>query len=326
MRRFLQFLAGLIGIVILLAIVEYLPAPRPTHFWDATFDTGHILVFGIGVMMSLTMVRAFLGRYRKRWQYFVSCLLTLALGVCVEIWQSQHNRTAEWIDVYNDVVGILAFAAVYAIFDKRIEEPRVGLLRRVRLLWLACAIVAVGLIPFYGTVHLYHVRHSILPHLVDWEQPWYAIFYYEQSAIFELVDPPKTWPAEVLSPRRVAKITLTNKGKYPGFVFREPHADWSGYSAIEIDVLFSGRQPMRFEFRAHDIGHGIDYEDRFNREFFMMPGFQTIRFTMHEIQQTRSGRQLDLSQIERFSFFTTAMQTVAAESPVVFIGDMRLVR
>ena len=320
MRRLLQFFTGLIGIVVLLAIVEFLPAPRKTFFWDRTYDTGHVLIFGIGVMMALTMARAFFGLLRKRWQYGASCLLTFALGLVVEIWQSTHGRTAEWIDVYSDAVGILAFAAIYAMLDKRIANPRTGFLRRGRLAMVAAAILICGLIPYLQVVDFYRVRYQLFPRLVDYEEPWYPNFYSEQSADFSVVDYPPDWPSEERQLGKVARLKLANAKKYPGFVFREPYSNWSGHQALEIDVLYAELEARPFVFRVHDIGHNDEYDDRFNTVFTLQPGYQTLRFTTNEIQQTPSGRLMDLSRIESFALFTFDLDKEAT----LFLGDMRL--
>ncbi len=322
MRRFLQFIAGLIGITLLLAFVEFMPAPRYTYFWDRTYDTGHILVFGIGVMMTLTMVRAFGLSQRLRWQYVGSCVFTLILGLLVEVWQSFHERTAEWIDVYSDLVGILAFAAIYAMLDKRIVNPREGLLRRGTLALIAGAILFAGLLPFFQTVSLYVARYRLQPSLIDFEKPWYPHFYYEQSADFEVVDPPDGWPDHAKRFDKVARITLLEKGKYPGLVYREPHWNWSRYESLEWDLLYEATVPREFVVRVHDFDHSREPRDRFRAVVTINPGFQTLRFKLSDIQQTESGRELDLTRIAGLGIFTMN----AKDKPVLYLGDLRLVK
>ena len=150
--------------MVLAALVEYLPAPRDTLFWDRAFDTGHMLVFGIVAVLCLTMVRACLGDYRWKWQYLASCTTAMTLGVLLEWWQSTRGRTAEWIDIYCDAIGIVLFTAGYAWMDQRIR-PRPPWLQRGRLSCGMAAALLLGVLPLLQTLEMYRVRANILPSL-----------------------------------------------------------------------------------------------------------------------------------------------------------------
>ena len=92
-----------------LAFIELFPSPRYSYFWDRTYDTGHIVVFGIGVMMTLTVIRAFLNERAIPAQYVGAGVFTFLLGVIVEVRHSfVPTRSAEFVDVYSDFMGIVA--------------------------------------------------------------------------------------------------------------------------------------------------------------------------------------------------------------------------
>ena len=324
MGRFIRFLAALFGLGLLLAVVEFLPIPDDTYFWDRTYDTGHILIFGFGTTMALIMAHAFLGSHRKRWQYGVACLSMLVLGVAVEIWQSYHDRSAEWIDVYNDLIGILAFALLGLIFDGRIPTPRTNGLRRDVLTLLLLGVLLLGLAPYYQVIRMYHVRRTILPSLVDWQEPWYSRFYYVQSADFEVIDVPKTWPEEARQTSHAAHVRLSaERQQYPGFVCHEPYPDWSDFTALIMDVELRSATPMKFVFRAHDLLHNHDVRDRCSTELRLQPGHQRLRFDLAEMVQTRNGRTMDITQMRSFALFTFTDQIQAPCSLV--IGKIQLV-
>lgn len=268
------------------------------------------------------MLRAFLGEKAISVQYVAACVLAMVLGILVEIWQKFHGRTAELIDVYNDGVGIVSFAAFYAILDQRLKQNRTGWLKKRCLALFGIVVLFVGLIPFFGTINLYRNRFAILPSLLDVEQPWQKKFYYVHSGKLEVVPPPNDWPEEAIRWPKVAKLTLNQNYNYPGLVYREPHPNWVGYRAIELDVLYGEKTPREFVFRAHDYLHNDDYSDRFSRVVQVQPGYQTFRFEMEEMKQLPNGRELDFSRIGGLGFFTLKL----TNEITIYVGDIRLVR
>lgn len=316
-----QVVLGCCGALTLLAIVEFLPAPRHTYFWDSAYDTGHILIFGLGTSMALLIARAIQRPKRLAHQYWMSGILTFVVGLAVELWQSQSGRTAEWIDVQNDAVGILTSGLLHATFDRRITAPRKWVLSKTLLSISAITILLLGLLPFAQTVRMYSVRSSLFPILIDYAEPWYGLFYYEQSATIDFVPPPGIWPHQNQS-TRVAKLRLQDGAKYPGFVFREPHPNWSEYAVLEFDIVLDDPDEQTFVFRIHDTEHDGQFDDRFNGPFRLHPGFQTVKLPLSELQKTTGGRLLDLSRIESFAIFTIN----PSHDLSLYLGEIRLVR
>ena len=156
--------------------------------------------------------------------------------------------------------------------------------------------------------------------MIDFEQPWYPHFYYEQSAELDVVVPPSGWPENAKHFDKVARIVLLNEGKYPGFVYREPHSNWSQYKSLELDLLYEASVPRDFVLRVHDMAHNRSPEDRFRKNVTLTPGFHTLRFELSDIKQTASGRELDLSRIAGLGLFTLAVEG----KPVLYLGDIRL--
>ena len=205
----------------LLATIHYFPQPRYSKFWDCFFDTGHILVFGLFVLFALRVVATICGDRRLRAQYCFAILVSILIGCAVEVWQASHERSAEWIDVFSDVVGVFAFAALYAAFDRRISQPRRKWLAPPRLVIMALLLIALGCTPLMRVSYRYRVRHDLLPELMDFSQPWHRFFFHVSYGTFSAVPPPDGWPTGE-APPVVGRFDL-EAGGYPGFVFREPH-------------------------------------------------------------------------------------------------------
>lgn len=313
----LAFLA-LIGIVALLAIVEYLPIPASTYLWDRVFDTGHILVFGVCVIFMLLFTQVILGAKWLHWQYASCMLLASVLGLAVELWQRDHGRDAEWIDLYSDVVGVVAFAAIYAFFDSRPSTPRSGLWKRGWLALFAVGVLILGLLPLVPDLNLYIARRNVLPRLIDFEQPWEGKLYYVRDSTLTIEPPPDAWTQS--ESELVGKMNI-QPGAYPGFVMIDAYPDWSGYEYFEWEVLLDDTTPQAAIIRAHDLYHDVyDYRDRFRREFDLQPGFQRIRVDIADMKKVANGRELELDQMHGFSLFFPDL-----DRPLkVYVGEARL--
>lgn len=312
--------AALFGILVLFAIIQFLPLPSHHHyFWDSFFDTGHIVIFGGFSVMLLLILQTLFGSWGLRLQYLGVIVVASALGLLLEIWQATVGRNSEWIDLANDVVGILSFSAVYAIFDRRHAEPRSRFMRPMVLATMASLLVLVALYPLYHTTQVYRHRQAIIPRLVDFSLPWKHKFYYTNQCEFSTEAPPHSWPNDASKPNKVARLQ-TKEGLYPGFVMNDVYPDWSAYEYFEMDVMSSAGQPMPFVLRIHDYDHNDAWDDRFRYEFMLQPGFQTIRIPLKDVQNGALHRKLELSEIAGFALFSPQ----PVEKTEFYLGDIRL--
>ena len=312
--------AALFGILVLFAIIQFLPLPRHHHyFWDCIFDTGHILIFGGLAVMLLLILQSLFGSKWLRLQYISVIFVASTLGLLLEIWQGTIGRNSEWIDLTNDVVGILACSAIYAIFDRRHPEPRPRLLQPRVLATMAAVLVVAALYPLFHTTQVYRHRQAIVPQLVDFSLPWRYRFYYTNHCDFSTEPPPPSWPADAVKPNMVAKLR-TKKGWYPGFVMKDVYPDWSSYDYFEMDVMSNAQQPVPFALRVHDYDHNDEVDDRFNQPLMLQPGFQTIRIPLNDIRNGAKHRELDLTEIAGFALFSPK----SVEKMEFYLGDIRL--
>lgn len=310
---------ALCGIALLLAVVEYLPTPERIYFWDVAYDTGHILIFGLMTVALLLMGWALLTVRFVGFQYIGAIASSISIGLAVEYWQKHHGRTAEWIDVLNDLVGIVAFAAFFAIFDLRLEEPRQSFRKR-RWLFLAGVVsLIIGIYPFWKVVRLYQTRRHAFPSLVEFGEPWDQKLLYAQNSTLTGMRPPDEWSVHDETADWVGRIE-SRPGRYPGFVMMEPHPDWTGYKTFEFDVLYLGETERHFVLRVHDAFHNNDVKDRFNKSYLVKPGFQTIRVPLSEIKNGAMTGPLDMRRVSGFVFFTVNL----AQPVTYYLGNIRL--
>ena len=186
--------AAAIGAASLLALVRFLPVPEHTNFWDSVFDTGHILIFGLLTVAFLIGLAVVLERRWLTSQYLLAMVVALAIGLAVEYWQKFNDRSAEFIDVVNDAIGICSFTMLFAIFDWRLVAPRRGCLRPGVLFLIATVMIGLGLLPLVRMSSLYRDRRVAMPALMKFKDSWDEIFFYNNSGTFERTSPPADWP------------------------------------------------------------------------------------------------------------------------------------
>ena len=294
--------------------------PEDSYFWDRTFDTGHIAVFGVFALILLLLGRAVLGKRWLVWQYLFVIAFSSAAGLGLEIFQTTVGRDAEWIDLFNDVVGILAVAAVFAVVDDRWPAPRSGYLKPQWLLLTAAIVLLAGFLPYAQVLQVYHRRNAMLPRLVDFSAPNGKVFYYIQDADFEPVAPPEDWPTTAIRPESVARL-VAHPARYPGLIMKDLPSDWTGYRHLEIDLLLAEPSPHLFVLRVHDMAHNHKIEDRFRRELKMQPGFQTIQIAIADLEAAPQGRKMDLRRMARFKLYLPGPK----KDVTFYVGDIRLV-
>jgi VanZ family protein len=317
--RWLQALACLAAVVALLTVLCVLRPPQRTQFWDAVFDTGHVLVFGLVALSASGFAAVTFPRAAPGWQYATGVVAALMLGCLVEVWQLWlPGRSFEFVDLANDLVGALAFPVLHAAWAPR--QPLTGphALRQRFVVLGALALLTASLVPLGLVSRDYRTRNLRFPVLLDFSGGWFERFVHAQASTLRTVPPPGGWPP-LAAPRRVARIDC-RPGPYPGLMLFDPYSDWRGYRVLELDLLLPDPRPVPFVLRVHDRMHDHSFQDRFNRQYLLPPGFQTVRVPLAEIRRGPLTRNLDMAAIAGLILFIPG-----AASPVTFyVGEIRL--
>jgi hypothetical protein len=94
---------------------------------------------------------------------------------------------------------------------------------------------------------------------------------------------------------------------FPGFSFFEPVPDWRRYKTLANRRGESGDRICAAPGRAgHDVGHGREFADRFNRKFDLGPGERrSLRIPLEEIHLAPRNRLMNMAQISDVTLFRT---------------------
>ncbi len=86
-------------------------------------------------------------------------------------------------------------------------------------------------------------------------------------------------------------------------VFNEPYPDWTGHTALVLELFHPGERPIEFGVRIDDRKRAVRHIDRFNRLVVLKPGLNRLRIPMEEIVAGPAERELDISSIDRIVVF-----------------------
>lgn len=90
---------------------------------------------------------------------------------------------------------------------------------------------------------------------------------------------------------------------YPG-IFRVPACpDWRGTKALQAELFWPDRDPAVFAIRVDDQPGNPPYSERFQREFTVTQGWNSVRIPAAELGRTSGGRPLQMGTIRQWGVF-----------------------
>ncbi len=92
-------------------------------------------------------------------------------------------------------------------------------------------------------------------------------------------------------------------GRYPGVYFKEVYSDWSNYRFLKMDLYSPAEDAFIFHIRIDDEKSEWEYADRFDMNFEVKKGKNTISIPTDAIKTNINPRPLDLRNIKRFMLF-----------------------
>ena len=154
-------------------------------------------------------------------------------------------------------VGVLLALALYALFDRRSAFRRRDARGSRCSSWLGCVVIYVA--PIVSMARAYLHRDGQFPVLANFD-----------SRVELVLD--RRLRHQTRRPSTACSTWNSHRDKFPGVLiprtgaglapFQDPgRSTWKILTAV----------PLKLGMRVHDIGHGREYIDRFNRNFELAP-------------------------------------------------------
>ncbi|WP_459938090.1 VanZ family protein [Desulfonatronum parangueonense] len=120
-------------------------------------------------------------------------------------------------------------------------------------------------------------------------------------------------------------VHLDSGETYPGTTLTHSFGDWQGYAALELSILNPDPLPLQMFVSIRDLEHRRHQKgmrDRFDRSFFIQPGWNDLRVPIEEIRTAPKDRPLNLGQLSSLVIFTMSL----TDDRIVYLDQVRLVQ
>jgi hypothetical protein len=166
------------------------------------------------------------------------------------------------------------------------------------------AVVAMIVFPIGLTGFMYWERWQQLPQLVSWHSSSAYHFVASESAEMHVAKLSR-WSAA--GDEVAMQVVPLHESRWPGISINEPWPDWSQYSQLAIEIINPNDAPLALSVRIDDRLHTNQYDDRFTRQYAVVPQTRTTLFvSLADVQASPRLRQLDLTQIAVVILFQDA--------------------
>ena len=125
-----------------------------------------------------------------------------------------------------------------------------------------------------------------------------------------------------ISQSKLLKLSLTTD-QYSGAALNYFDGNWASARTLKISLYNPDADPLQVTCRIHDLQHADgdeEYEDRFNRSFRLMQGWNHIEINLNEVKESPASRSMDMSRIRGLGIFVVSLPT----SRTLYIDNVQL--
>ena len=300
-------------------VLNWLPQPADTLFWNAVYDAGHAPLFGVVALCTLSLFRILFPKVPPLRLYLAAFATATVIGAFTELAQFYGNRDADLGDLLRNAAGAAAFLTVSRVLDKgpggRPAIP--GRMIRAAATVLAMILLLAPLIPVTVRVVHYRGRDGSFPVLCGFDSGWERTFVQPVSA--GLV--PELLPAGFGEPEGLQAGRWTFYPRpWPGLALVEPYPDWRAYRTIRFEIWSALERPVGMTLMAEDRHHVPGSGDRARVQFTVEPGRNEISIELEEIRKAPPNRALAMDQVAQVMLYTARPE----ESFTLWIDSIRL--
>lgn len=304
--RFLVYsvLLAIGSVLLFLGGPDYYSSRLFKHLWDI----GHIVYFAL--LACLLSRWRFVAKMSLAEQWVIILLITLLVGVSIEFMQYGTERTPDTGDVLRDLTGSL----LVLVFGSSRSASQAKSWRRSQQVAVLVLLV-VQLWPLTKTLVDEAIALQQFPLLSNFETP-FEIDRWAGSAKLSVESMPS------ISQDKLLKLSLTTD-QYSGAGLKHFYGNWISARTLKISLYNPGVAPLRITCRIHDLQHTDgyeEYEDRFNRSFLLIQGWNHIEIDLDEVKESPADRSMDMSRIRGLGIFVVSQ----SEPRFLYLDKLRL--
>ncbi len=277
--------------ILLLIATILLFTPRisgPLNDYQAAlWNLGHIGYFFLLTASLLPYLQRYFSALTPR--LTAALLITLLLSVTIEMVQLTIGRQASIGDLLNNLLGSLLALYIFQLRLLLSSRMKLGLvsLLTLLLLWSLTPLLSIA-----ADTAIAHHKHPII---ANFETPFEQSRWDSQSPLGII---------QRESKQLLAHIDSTEK--YPGFTLTPRVSDWRGYAFFQFEMYNGSDQIWPLYLRINDRLHskrGSHYNDRYNREMSLKPGWNRFQINLQQVKQAPIQRTMDMAHISGVTFY-----------------------
>ena len=295
-QQAINFRFGLVALLIVLPLllVKFdIPPPPPPRFWRHLFNFGHVPLF---VLIGYLTWRGFLKHTDDTFAALIgSLVLSLLIGITIELVQSLIGRTASWNDLQLDSIGLLLFVVAGPA-----QLPMNKTSRRLSgIVLIIC--LTLKLVPLAAASIDYYTLERQPALLSD----------------FESIGQRSRWTRGTLTTvndqnyNQSLRVSLGTE-LYEGSTLEYLPRNWKDYSALQLDIFCADQNPALLHIKIRDSQAMIDgdhYEMQFNHVEPISPGWNRIKLSLDQIRNGPRDRSMNLDKIHALTLFFVDRKT-----------------
>lgn len=308
-----RLVAALILAILPLLFINFgLTSPPPARFLSHLFNFAHVPLF---ILISLAIWLSLSGQIQLHRNRLLFCLTSaLLFGIAIELLQSYSGRSASLTDLRLDLLGIMLFLSLGPKPESKTTTktiPNISSVHHfIRLLVIAWTLFE--LIPLWQSITDYS---KIL------QQP--ALL-----SDFETSGQSSRWSQGRRSALNSSEgafalhVDLSTE-RYSGSTLEYLPRNWLPYRSLHIDLYNGDEYQQQIHIKIRDSQAVIDgdhYSMRFDTEYTLSPGWNTVTIALQEVAQAPQQRQMDLQNI----FALTLFQMNRTAAGFMLIDNVRL--
>jgi hypothetical protein len=281
----------------------------------AIHDFGHVVAFGL---MTVLLALALSARLRPtfRGRIGATCLAAgsaLVVGASVEVAQAVSGSHGDPWDVVRDGGGAFSVALILIAFDSSLSFRA-----RVALGGVATFVLAAFTYPIFSALNDEAHARTQFPVLAGFgSKSELSRFHFSEGTR------PKIVQITDEEGQAVSAMQLDlPPGTYPGFELRYFPGDWHGVRALKLLILNPEPTPTELGVRIDDTEYRLNFDDRYNRSFPLLPGVNRIDIQLSDVAAAPRGRRFDLGRVHTLLVFAIDLK----EPRTIFIGPIVLLR
>ena len=280
------------------------PGYHSARSFVSLWNLGHILYFALFTLWLRNLPLLRRPKMTALRRVAMLFILPFLVGFGIECLQFLANgRFPSSADMGHNQLGVL----IALLFQRRSQYAGLHPLVLTLLQGTVLLLLLIALQPLFSALWDEHQARRQFPLLADFESPhelsrWmYPGQLQEETQI-------------VRHGRKAARVQLST-AKYSGIALFHFPKDWRGYHWLRFSVYNPLPIPLELNARIHDSTHrqhNSRYEDRFNTQFQLQPGWNDLAISLQEVAAAPRGRAMDMANIQGFGLFVVAQKKAIA--------------